>query len=189
MDAGTSNLSAKVRTRVTAWCLLAFAAVLLWVPLIRLLPYVPDAYPTHASEVLPGISPLNSADIKGLESTLHGPSASIRFALMMAAQFALWGLMLRTARGLPNWTAAQVGLITGTVLLVMQLGSSATLSSDVYAYITHGRTLALHHVNPSSQQTVLSKDDPYLAPLGSYIPSQYGPLWSLFGAGLAQVGG
>jgi hypothetical protein len=63
------------------------------------------------------------------------------------------------------------------------------LSSDVYAYITHGRTLALHQVNPSSQQIVLPKDDPYLAPLGSYIPSQYGPLWSLFGAALAQVGG
>jgi hypothetical protein len=189
MDAGTSILTAKVRSSVAAWCLLAFAALLLWVPLIRLLPYVPDAYPTHVSQVLPGISPLNSADIKRLEGTLRGPSASIRFALMMAAQFVLWGVMLRTARGLPNRTAAQVGLIAGTVLLVMQLGSPAMLSSDVYAYITHGRTLALHHVNPSSQQTVLPKDDPYVAPLGSYIPSQYGPLWTLFGAALAKVGG
>jgi hypothetical protein len=107
----------------------------------------------------------------------------------MAAQFALWGLMLLIARGMPNKAAAQAALITGTVLLVTQLGSPAMLSSDVYAYITHGRTLALHHVNPSLQETVLSKDDPYVAPLGSYIPSQYGPLWSLFGAALARVGG
>jgi hypothetical protein len=169
--------------------MLALATLLLSVLSIRLLPFVPDAFPTHASEVFPSTSPLNSTDIQHREGTLHRPSASVRFAFIMAAQFALWGLMLLTARGLPDRTAAQVGLVTGTVLLVTQLGSPAMLSSDVYAYITHGRTLALHHVNPSSQQTVLAKDDPYLAPLGSYIPSQYGPLWSLFGAGLAQVGG
>jgi hypothetical protein len=188
MDAGTSILSAKVRSRVTAWCL-AFAILLLSVFSFRLLPYVPDAYPTHAFQVLPGASPLNSSDIHRPAGTLHGPSASVRFALIMAAQFVLWGLMLRTARGLSNRTAARVGLISGSALLVMQLGSPAMLSSDVYAYITHGRTLALHHVNPSSQQTVLPKDDPYLAPLGSYIPSQYGPLWSMFGAALSLVGG
>jgi hypothetical protein len=168
---------------------LALAALLLSVLLIRLLPYVPDSHPTHASEVLPGIAPLGAADIQQRAGTLHGPSASVRFALIMAAQFALWGAMLLTARGMPHKVAAQAGLITGTVLLVTQLGSPAMLSSDVYAYITHGRTLALHHVNPSSQEIVLPKDDPYLAPLGSFIPSQYGPLWSLFGAALAQVGG
>ena len=189
MDAGTSILSAKFHTRITAWCLLTVAYLLFSVLSFRSLPYVPDAYPTHAFQVLPGTSPLKSTDIQRLEGTLHGPSASVRFALMMAVQFAFWGLMLRTARGMSEKTAAQAGLITGTVLLVTQLGSPAMLSSDVYAYITHGRTLALHHVNPSSQQTVLAKDDPYLAPLGSYIPSQYGPLWSLFGAGLARVGG
>jgi hypothetical protein len=189
MDPGNSSLSAKVRSQIAAWCLLALATLLLSVLLIRLLPFVPDAYPTHASEVLPGISPLGAVDIQRLEGTLHGPSASVRFALNMAAHFVVWGLMLLAARGMPDKAAAQAGLITGTVLLVTQLGSPAMLSSDVYAYITHGRTLALYHVNPSSQQIVLPKDDPYVAPLGSYIPSQYGPLWSLFGAALAQVGG
>jgi hypothetical protein len=189
MDAGSSSSSEQVRSRTGAWAILTLAALLLSVLLIQLLPYVPDAHPTHASEVLPGIRPLGTADIQRLGGSLHGSSASLLFALIMAAQFVLWGLMLRTAGGMSEKAAAQAGLITGTVLLVMQLGSSATLSSDVYAYITHGRTLALHHVNPSSQQTVLPKDDPYLAPLGSYIPSQYGPLWSLFGAGLARVGG
>jgi hypothetical protein len=189
MDEGDSSLSAKVRSQIAAWCLLALATLLLSVMLIRLLPYVPDAYPTHASEVLPGTSPLSAADIQRLEGTLHGPSGSVRFALIMAAQFALWGLMLLIAHRMPDKAAARAGLITGAMLLVTQLGSPAMLSSDVYAYITHGRTLALHHVNPSSQQTVLSKDDPYVAPLGSYIPSQYGPLWSLFAAALAQIGG
>src|SRR6266704_4735994 len=145
MDTGTSILSAKVRSRVTAWCLLALATLLLSVLSFRLLPYVPDAYPTHASEVFRGTSPLNSADIQRLDGKLHGPPASVRFGVIMGAQFALWGLMLLTARGLPDKTAAQVGLVTGTVLLVTQLGSPAMLSSDVYAYITHGRTLALHH--------------------------------------------
>ena len=189
MDAGNSNLSAKVPSRVTAWCFLALATLLLSVLLLRLLPFVPDAYPTHASDVLPVTSPLSSADIQRLEGTLHGPSASVRFTLIMVAQFVLWGLMLLTARRMPDKAGAQAGLITGTLLLVTQLGSPAMLSSDVYAYITHGRTLALHHINPSSQQITLPKDDPFLAPLGSYIPSQYGPLWSLFGAALAQVGG
>src|SRR5205823_8262799 len=40
-----------------------------------------------------------------------------------------------------------------------------------------------------SAQVVLPEDDPYLAPLGSYLPSPYGPLWGLMGAALAQVGG
>jgi hypothetical protein len=189
MDIGNFSLCGQVRSRVTAWCLLSLATLLLSVLLFRLLPYVPDAHPTHASEMVPRISPLSVADIQVLQGTLHQPSASVRFALIFAAQFALWGLMLRTARGMSQKAAAQAGLITGTVLLVTQLGSPAMLSSDVYAYITHGRTLALHHVNPSSQQIVLAQDDPYVAPLGSYIPSQYGPLWSLFGAALAQVGG
>lgn len=189
MDAGNSNWSMKLPGRITAWCLPAFATLLLSVLLLRLLPYVPDSVPTHASEVFPGISPLSADDMQRLQDTLQGPSASIRFALIMAAQFVLWGLMLLTAGRMPDKAAAQAGLITGTLLLVTQLGSPRMLSSDVYAYITHGRTLALYHVNPSSQQIVLPKDDPYLAPLGSYIPSQYGPLWSLFGAALAKVGG
>lgn len=189
MDASNSTSRAKIGTRVTAWCSLALATLFLSILLMRLLPYVPDAHPTHASEVFPGTPPLSAADIQRLEGTLHGPSASVRFALIMAAQFGLWGLMLRTARGMSEKASAQAGFITGAVLLVTQLAGPATLSSDVYAYIAHGRTLGLYHVNPSSQQTALSKDDPYLAPLGSYIPSQYGPLWNLLSVAVAQVGG
>jgi hypothetical protein len=184
-----SGLSAKIRPQVAAWCILASATLLLSVLLNRVLPYVPDAHPTHASEVLPGIRALSSADIQRLQGTLHAPLASVWFALIMGAQFVVWGLMLLTARGMSEKAAARAGLLTGTMLLVTQIGSPAMLSSDVYAYITHGRTLALHHVNPSSAQTVLPQDDPYLVPLGTYIPSQYGPLWSLMGAALAQVGG
>src|ERR1041385_5139417 len=189
MDADTSTSSANFRRRLTAWCLLSLATLLLSVLLLRLLPFVPDAHPTHVSEILPMTSPLSSADIQRLEGTLHRPSASVRFVLIMAAQFGLWGLMLLTARAMSSKVATKAGLLSRTMLLATQLGGSAMLSSDVYAYITHGRTLAFHHVNPASQQIVLAKDDPYVAPLGSYIPSQYGPLWSLFGAALAYVGG
>jgi hypothetical protein len=189
MEAANSNLPAE-RPQMAAWCISAIATLLLSVFLNhRVLPYVPDAHPTHASEVFPGVAPFGSADVQSLQGALHAPSASVRFALIMAAQFVLWALMMRTAGGMSEKMAAQAGFITGAVLLVTQLGSPAMLSSDVYAYITQGRTLALHHVNPSSQQTVLPQDDPYLTPLGSYIPSQYGPLWSLMSAGLARVGG
>jgi hypothetical protein len=187
--AADSNQSAKIQSQLAAWCLLAIATLFFSILLIRILPYMPDAHPTHASEVVPGIPPLGSADIQQLEGTLHGLSASVRFVLIMAAQFLLWGLLLRTARRMSEKVASRAGLFTGIVLLIAQLGSTAMLSSDIYAYITHGRTLALHHVNPSSQQTVLPKDDPYLAPLGSYVPSPYGPLWSLIGGALARVGG
>jgi len=187
--AADSNQSAKIQPQLAAWCLLAIATLFFSILLIRLLPYLPDAHPTHASEVVPGVPPLDSADIQRLEGTLHGPSASVRFTVVMAAEFILWGLLLRMARRMSGKVAARAGLITGIVLLTAQLGSTAMLSSDIYAYITHGRTLALHHVNPSSQQTVLPKDDPYLAPLGSYVPSPYGPLWSLIGGALARVGG
>src|ERR1051326_1176870 len=189
MDAGESNQAAKIPRGLITLCVLAFTTLLFSVLLFRLLPFVPDAHPTHASEVFPMTSPISAADIQRLEGTLHGPSASVRFMLIMAAEFALWGLMLLSARRMSDKAAAKAGLIIGTLLLVTQLASPAMLSSDVYAYITHGRTLALYHVNPASQQIVLPKDDPYLGPLGSYIPSQYGPLWSLFGAALAQVGG
>src|SRR6266487_861148 len=107
--------------------------------LSRLLPYVPDAHPTQASEVIPGTWPLSATDIQRREGTLHGPSASVRFALIMAGQFILWRLMLLTTREMSQKTAARAGLITGTMLLLTQLGSSAMLSSDVYAYITQGR--------------------------------------------------
>src|SRR5215471_18472472 len=146
MEADNASFSAKSRPQVAAWCLLASAMLLLSVLLFRMLPYVPDAHPTHASEVVPRIPRLSAADIQRPEGTLHGPSASVRFVLIMGAQFLLWGLMLRTARGMSQKMAAQAGLITGTLLLVAQLGSAAMLSSDVYAYITHGRALALHHV-------------------------------------------
>jgi hypothetical protein len=189
MNVGSSRLPAKILSAVIAWCFLGLASLFLSGLLIRLLPYVPGAHPTHASDVMPGIAALGAADIKRLEGTLPSPSASLRFTFIMAAQFVLWGLMVSTARKMSQKTAAQAGVIIGIALLAMQLASSAMLSSDVYAYITHGRTLALYHVNPSSQQTVLSKDDPYLAPLESYIPSQYGPLWNLLAAGLAKIGG
>lgn len=189
MNAGESSLPGKTRRRVTAWCSISLATLVLSALLLRLLPYVPDAQPTHVSEVVPGTAPLSAADIQRLEGTLHAPSASVRFALVMTAQFSLWGLMLLIARGMSQKAATRAAFITGIVLLVTQLGSSAMLSSDVYAYITHGRTLALYHVNPSSQESPLPKDDPYIAPLGSYIPSQYGPVWSLVGAALSRIGG
>src|SRR5258705_12607882 len=102
MEAANSSLSAKIRPQA-AWCIFAIAALLLSVLLDhRVLPYVPEAHPTHASEVFPGVPPLSSADIQRLQGTLHAPSASVRFALIMAAQVVLWGLMLLTTRAMSD---------------------------------------------------------------------------------------
>src|SRR5258705_12533877 len=109
MEAANSSLSAKIRPQA-AWCIFAIAALLLSVLLDhRVLPYVPDAHPTHASEVLPGVPPLSSADIQRLQGTFHAPSASARFALIMSAQFVVWGLLLLIARGMSDKMAAQTG--------------------------------------------------------------------------------
>src|ERR1051325_1631457 len=189
MNCSGSRLPGNNRSRLVAWYLLALISLVLSVLLFRVLPYVPDAHPTHASEVIPAVPAIAAGDIQRLEGTLTSPPASVRFVLIMGAQFGLWGLMLLTAGRLPQTVSLRAGLITGTVLLLAQLGSRAMLSSDVYAYITQGRTLALYHVNPSSQQSVLAQNDPYLVPLGSYLPSQYGPLWSLISGALAIFGG
>src|ERR1043166_4814598 len=112
MDAATTNLSANIRKRAIAWCLLGLVTLLLSVPLFRVLPHVPDAHPTHVSEVIPWASAITADDIQRMEGTMRGPSASARFALTMATQFVLWGLMLLVARGMPNNAAARAGLIT-----------------------------------------------------------------------------
>ncbi len=193
LDSDTSAASITTGGRVPPSSLFVAAAVgaiFLYLLLVRIVPCMPDAHPTHASEVLAWARPLGTDNIKQLQGTLHTPSASARFAAVMAAEFGLWGLMLLAASKLSVRRAAVGGFIAGTVLLATQLCSPATLSFDVYVYITQGRVLALRHLNPSATQATLVTNDPYLAVLGgSYIPSQYGPIWSLVEGGLATIGG
>jgi hypothetical protein len=64
------------------------------------------------------------------------------------------------------------------------------LSTDIYAYVISGRIFAVYKSDPYSETPVLPASDPYL-PLWDmgYLPSWYGPLWTLLSGGIALLSG
>lgn len=179
--------------RTVVW-VTAVASLLLYAWMHRALPGLLSAEPSYAGEVFPFVklvtqqSLLSTQQAGGVE--LHKASA-IRFGLAIAALFALYAVALRAVAGQDDRRLTLVVGGAGAALLVFQLTSPVTLSTDVFGYAYHGRIAGVYDGNPYDRASFVDRpDDPYLQLLyGKQERTLYGPVALLTSTGIALLGG
>ncbi len=159
----------------------------------RLIPRMTSAEPTGAGEVVPWVKRYTHASLASIQHKTHGLDYTVAFIACWAGLVALYAMMLRLARGMqPRWFTA-LAAMASAVFMGAQLCSPAMLSSDVYAYAHYGRLLAVEGVDAHGPAAVAAagtdKDDPFsLDGYYDFVPSVYGPLWTVISGGLVLAG-
>jgi hypothetical protein len=151
-----------------------------------------EAVASRAGEVVPWIGPSQATPAPKGAAPKAGwfSAAPVRYGALLVGLFTAYGLaLLAVARRISRTLeAAAFGL--GAVFLAVQVTTPVMFSSDVYFYATLGRAIALYHVNPAVDVSVLPADDPYLRMWNEdREPSAYGALWTLIAGGLSALGG
>src|SRR5439155_11964283 len=112
--------------------------------------------------------------------------AALLFLQLVIGLYALYGMgYWLVARG-KGHTALIFG--GGLIFCAELLWAYPATAVDVFGYVAHGRLLALHGVNPFMVPPAEFPGDaimPYLA--FPTEPSQYGPIWVLFGGAIAGL--
>jgi len=185
-----------VTTRRDTWIRLAImllcacASIWLYVVLVRLSPRLNSAGPTGVGEVLSWARKMSPEDLDLIRRRTHGRSYAIEFIGCCAGLFALYGMMLWVAKGLKRGWLAGVSAALPAIFMGVLICAPVMLSSDVYAYSYYGRLLSVYGVDAHATPPKSSLTDPFL--LGGYykfVPSVYGPLWTVISAGLTRAGG
>jgi hypothetical protein len=78
----------------------------------------------------------------------------------------------------------------GFAFLAINLLAPVILSSDVFNYAMYGRVWGIYGADPYNPSPPISPSDPFLPLLGrEYLPSYYGPIWTLICGGVTSLGG
>jgi len=165
--------------------LYGLVSLFLYALLMGVVPGLQTAEPTFAGEVITGVAVL-SGDALGQDHL----AAARPFTFILVALFALYGLALRDVSGATSRVMAWVVFAAGTAFLVIQVFGPVMYSQDPYAYATYGREVAVYGGDPYADEALIAEADPLLSHWTTgYVPSRYGPVWTLISTGIAMVAG
>src|SRR4051812_394602 len=120
---------------------------------------------------------------------LHA-AAAVEVLLAITALFVLYLAACRLARG--RATRLGIGVVAGVAVLAQLLAVLAPygFSGDVYSYAIYGRIFAVYGGSPYLDAPIRHAGDPFYDYVyWLYVPSFYGPLWTLISGGIALVAG
>ena len=171
--------------RVGLVLLCAYGSAWLYLAMARLVPRMTSAEPTQASEVFRWVTPMTHQTLESIQHRTHSLWYTGAFIACCAGLFALYGVMLwmaRTARS--RWFVP--GAVAASVVFMGLLACKPVmLSSDVYAYSHYGHMLGVDGVDAHGPPPEHVAKDPFtLSGYYDFVPSVYGPLWTLISAGL-----
>jgi hypothetical protein len=180
----------RIKLRLVAIALCSFASYRLYGTLARIVPHIGSAEPTRAGEVFPWVPRYTHETLASIQRMTHGFSYAGHFIACGAALFGLYALLV--------WLARPVR--SGAVILAASLGPAwcmarllcvpAMLSSDTYAYAYYGRLLSHYGVDAHSPAPAVTLKDPFLAGgWYQFVPSVYGPLWTVISGAITAMGG
>lgn len=116
--------------------------------------------------------------------------ASVWFTGACAALFGFYFWALRIAKERNDESSLRTVFLGGVAFFSVQLLSSVMLSTDVFAYAMYGRVISLYHANPYDLAPPIAGDDPFLKLFAQeYLPSWYGPLWTIISAAITKITG
>lgn len=169
-------------------------AAVLTLSLYVLLPHIARgltlAEPSFAGRVLPWAGIESRETLAELQKSKSHAGTSAAFLTICAALFGAYFFVLRCVRGLQTAGIQRLLLGAGAAFLVVQLFGPVMLSTDVFAYAIYGRVFSVYGGNPYDAAPFIAPSDPYMPLFGQeYLPSWYGPLWTVLSALVAWCGG
>jgi len=165
-------------------------SALLYRTLIRLAPVIASAEPTDACQVFPWVKPFTHHSILAIHQRTQEFPHLHTFIACCAGLLALYGAMLCVSRGVCSGRFALAAAAGPAICMAMLLCAPVMFSSDTYAYAYYGRLLAVYGADAHAASPAASLADPFLANgLYDFVPSVYGPLWTVLSAGVTWTGG
>ena len=170
--------------------LLALLALALYAMLPVIAAGLSSAEPSFAGELFGRVKNFSKESLETLHDSGSHVGASIWFLAAGAALFGIYFFALKLAREQNHARTQKIIFLGGTVFLLVQLLAPVMLSSDVFAYALYGRVSAVYHANPYDLAPPVAADDPFLKLFGQeYLPSWYGPVWTLISTCVTKIGG
>lgn len=117
-------------------------------------------------------------------------AAAVDFLVGVSALFLVYLLAVWLARG--RATVAGVAVVLGLGALFQAVAALApwSLSGDVYSYAIYGRMFAVYGGSPYLEVPAQYPGDPFYDHVyWKFVPSFYGPLWTLVSGALALLAG
>ncbi len=140
--------------------------------------------PSRAHEVFPWVKPVTREMLDAFDGGSPAP-----FIGCCVALFTTYGCVLRLARGRQPFALQALLFAAGAAFLLSFLFAPVMLSTDVLSYAMYGRVFSAYGSSPYLDVPP-PRSDPFYAILRlRYIPSVYGPFWTLLSAGVAKIGG
>ena len=169
-------------------CALAALALHLLLPVFAA--GLSQAEPSYAGEVFPWVGIQTQATIEASHVASSHAHTSLKFLAVCAGLFAICGVMLRLTKGVELLAVQAFVFSAGAAFLISYLFAPVMQSTDVYAYAIYGRVFSIYGGNPYSEHPPISDGDPYMPLYGlEYLPSWYGPVWTLISAALTWLTG
>ncbi len=188
IDATKRLLNARGRVPAVAVC--ACASLVLYLLLPVVLSSLSETEPSYANEVFSWVKPATRDSLDATVDGSGGAWPAVRFVALCAGLFGVYGLVLRLVKGCRSIGVQALLFASGAVFLLTFLFAPVLLSEDIYSYAFYGRIFSVYGSSPYLLAPAFNAADPFYAILGHrYVPSVYGPCWTLLSAGLARVGG
>lgn len=188
-----SDLGSKATDRAFAprrlW-LLGLVLLGIYVVLPGLAAGVTLAEPSFASELFHWVKRCSRESLVAWRETGQHAYGPAEFLALCGVLFGLYALAVRLAGRHQDLRTQRLIFAFGTLFLLVQIFSPVMLSTDVFAYTLYGRVVSVYHANPYFASPPIAAGDPFLHLFGQeYLPSWYGPIWTMLSAGLARFGG
>ncbi|MFN8522057.1 MAG: hypothetical protein U0821_03025 [Chloroflexota bacterium] len=117
-------------------------------------------------------------------------TAALPVAIGFSGLFGLQLLAIAVAGRRSSRLLVVLALFGGACFQGLGLATDRMPSTDLYSYVSYGRLLAVHGLNPYLASPSDVPWDPFYARVyWKFVPSFYGPAWTLISAGLALLGG
>jgi hypothetical protein len=120
---------------------------------------------------------------------LHAAAAA-EFAVAITVLYVLYLLSCRVARG--RWSPLGVAAVLGFGAAFQALAALApySFSGDVYSYAIYGRISGVYGASPYLEVPAQYPGDPFFDYVfWKFVPSFYGPLWTLLSGAVALIAG
>ena len=146
---------------------------------------------THANALFAWIKSVTPQLLKHSQAHSTHLQSNVPFVACFVGLFAAYLCMLRIA-GRDNSAKMQRFIFwSGALFLAINLMAPVMLSTDCYAYSVYGRMISFYHLDAYSESipVSLTTDKFYQLWAYGYVPSVYGPLWTLISTVPVRLGG